>query len=212
MSDSVQPHRWQLTRLPRPWDSPGKNTGVGCHFLLQCMKVKRESEVAQSCLTLSDPMDYSPPGPPSMGFSRQEYWSGVPFRYVWYFLMIRIRLCIFGRNGTKRSQVLHGPHQEARDIILSQYWWCPLWSLGQVTLFYPSTDDVHFDHLVSAKVLHWKVTVSPFLVFKYLTGWYSETILFCLRSSPRLVYHSLMILAWISFSNGYKMVVGEPLV
>ena len=46
MSDSGQPHRWQPTRLPRPWDSPGKNTGVGCHFLLQCMKVKRESEVA----------------------------------------------------------------------------------------------------------------------------------------------------------------------
>ena len=62
MSDSVQPHRWQLTRLPRPWDSPGKNTGVGCHFLLQCMKVKSESEVAQSCPTSSDPMDCSPPG------------------------------------------------------------------------------------------------------------------------------------------------------
>jgi len=62
MSDSVQPHRWQPTRLPRPWDSPGKNTGVGCHFLLQCMKVKSESEVAQSCPTLRDPMDYSLPG------------------------------------------------------------------------------------------------------------------------------------------------------
>ena len=49
-------------RLPRPWDSPGKNTGVGCHFLLQCMKVKSQSEVTQSCLTLSDPMDCSPPG------------------------------------------------------------------------------------------------------------------------------------------------------
>ena len=47
------------TRLPRPWDSPGKNTGVGCHFLLQCMKVKSEREVAQSCPTLSDPTDYS---------------------------------------------------------------------------------------------------------------------------------------------------------
>ena len=57
MSDSVRPHRWQPTRLPRPWDSPGKNTGVGCHFLLQCMKVKSESKVAQSCPTLSDPMD-----------------------------------------------------------------------------------------------------------------------------------------------------------
>ena len=53
------PHRWQPTRLPRPWDSPGKNTGVDCHFLLQCMKVKSESEVAQSCLTLSNPMDCS---------------------------------------------------------------------------------------------------------------------------------------------------------
>ena len=56
------PHRRQPTRLPHPWDSPGKNTGVGCHFLLQCMKVKTESEVVQSCLTLSDPMDCSLPG------------------------------------------------------------------------------------------------------------------------------------------------------
>ena len=62
MSDSVQPHRGQPTRLPHPWDSPGKNTGVGCHFLLQCMKVKSESEFAQSCLTLSKPMDCNLPG------------------------------------------------------------------------------------------------------------------------------------------------------
>ena len=59
MSDSVRPHRWQPTRLPRPWDSPGKNTGVGCHFPLQCMKVKSESEVTQSCPTLATPMDCS---------------------------------------------------------------------------------------------------------------------------------------------------------
>ena len=78
MSDSVRPLRQQPTRLPRPWDSPGKNTGVGCHFLLQCMKVKSESEVSQSCPTLSDPMDCSLPGSPFMEFSRQEYWSGVP--------------------------------------------------------------------------------------------------------------------------------------
>ena len=62
MSDSVQPHRGQPTRLPRPWDSPGKNSGVSCHFLLQCMKVKSEREVAQSCPTLSNPMDCSLPG------------------------------------------------------------------------------------------------------------------------------------------------------
>ena len=60
MSDSVRPHRWQPTWLPCPWDSPGKNTGVGCHFFLQCMKVKSESEVTQSCPTLSDPRDRSP--------------------------------------------------------------------------------------------------------------------------------------------------------
>ena len=61
-SDSVRPHRRQPTRLPRPWDSPGKNTGVGCHFLLQSMKVNSESEVTQSCPTLSDLMDCSLPG------------------------------------------------------------------------------------------------------------------------------------------------------
>ena len=59
---TLRPHRRQPTRLPSPWDSPGKNTGVGCYFLLQCMKVKSESEVAQSCPTLSEPMDCSPPG------------------------------------------------------------------------------------------------------------------------------------------------------
>ena len=62
VSDSVRPHRGQPTRLPRSWDSPGKNTGVGCHFLLQCMKTKSESEVALSCPTLCDPMDCSLPG------------------------------------------------------------------------------------------------------------------------------------------------------
>ena len=76
---TLRPHRQQPTRLSHPWDSPGKNTGVGCHFLLQCMKVKSESEVAQSCPTLRDPMDCSLPGSSVHGFSRQEYWSGVPY-------------------------------------------------------------------------------------------------------------------------------------
>ena len=129
MFHSARPQRWQPTRLPCPWDSPGEriwNTGVGCHFLLQCMKVKSESEVAQLCPTLIDPMDCSLPGssvhricqarvlervavafsdrnlllllllsrfsrvrlcatpemaahqaPLSLGFSRQEHWSGL---------------------------------------------------------------------------------------------------------------------------------------
>ena len=78
MSDSVRPHRRQPTRLLLPWDSPGKNAGVGCHFLLQCMEVKSEREVAQSCLTLATPWTAAYQAPLSMGFSRQKYWSGVP--------------------------------------------------------------------------------------------------------------------------------------
>ena len=66
-------------RLPNPWDSPGKNTGVGCHFLLQCMKVKSESEVTQSDTTLATPWSAAYQAPLPMGFSRQKYWSGVPF-------------------------------------------------------------------------------------------------------------------------------------
>ena len=79
MSDSVRPHRQQPTRLRRPWDSAGKNTGVGCHFLQKCMKVKSESEVAQLCPTLRDPMDCSQPRLlRPWDFSRQKYWSGLP--------------------------------------------------------------------------------------------------------------------------------------
>ena len=97
MSDSVQSHRRQPTRLPHPWDSPGKNTGVGYHFLLQCMKVKSESEVAQSCPTIRHPMDGSLQGSSIHGifqarvlewgaiafmeFSRPDYWSGQPFPF-----------------------------------------------------------------------------------------------------------------------------------
>ena len=81
MSDSVRPQRQQPTRLPRPWDSPGKNTGVSCHFLLQCMKVKSENEVAQSCPTLSNPMDCSLPGSSVHGIfqARVLEWGAIAF-------------------------------------------------------------------------------------------------------------------------------------
>ena len=81
MSDSVRSHRWEPTRLPHPWDFPGKNTGVGCHFLLQCMKVKSESEVAQSCPTLHDPMVCSLPGSSIHGIfqARVLEWGAMPF-------------------------------------------------------------------------------------------------------------------------------------
>ena len=78
---SVWPHGLQPTRLPRPWDSPGKNTGVGCHCLSQCMKVESESEVAESCPTLSDPMDCSPPGSSVHGIfqARVLEWGATAF-------------------------------------------------------------------------------------------------------------------------------------
>ena len=81
MSNSVRPHRWQPTRLPCPWDSPGKNTGVGCHFLLQCMKAKSESEVTQSCPTLSNPMDWSLPGSSIHGIFQAREGNGTPLQY-----------------------------------------------------------------------------------------------------------------------------------
>ena len=94
----MRPHRLQPTRLPRPWDSPGKNTGVGCHFLLQCIKVKSESEVAQLCLTLSDPMDCSLPGSSIHGIfqARVLEWGAIAFsesidswyHYIWNDLFI----------------------------------------------------------------------------------------------------------------------------
>ena len=81
MSDSVRPHRRQPARLCHPWDSPGKNTGAGCHFLLQCMKVKGENEVAQSWLTLSEPMDCSLPGSSVHGIfqARVLEWVAIVF-------------------------------------------------------------------------------------------------------------------------------------
>ena len=81
MSESLRPHRRQPTRLPHPWDSPGKNSEVGCHVLLQCMKVKSESEVAQLCLTLRDPMDCSLPASSIHGIfqARVLEWGAIAF-------------------------------------------------------------------------------------------------------------------------------------
>ena len=92
--------RWQLTRLRCPWDSPGKNTGVGCHFLLQCTKVKSLSRVQ----LLVTPWTAAHQAPPSMGFSRQEYWSGVPLPSP----AICIYVCVFG-PGFGRLILLHKP-------------------------------------------------------------------------------------------------------
>ena len=91
---TVRPHRRQPTRLPRPWDSPGKNTGVGCHFLLQFMKVKRESEVPQSCPTLRDPMDCSLPGSSVHGIfqARVLEWAAIAFSVLLQLLYLTSQL------------------------------------------------------------------------------------------------------------------------
>ena len=88
VSDSVRPQRWQPTRLRRPWDSPGKNTGVGCYFLLQCMKVKSESEVTQSCPTLSDPMGCSLSASSVHGIfqTRVLEWGAIAFSNTYVYL------------------------------------------------------------------------------------------------------------------------------
>ena len=101
--DSVRPHRWQPTRLRCPWDSPGKNTGVGCPFLLQCMKVKSASEVAQSCPTGSDPMDCSPGSSVHGSFqARVLEWDAIAFskipglesRNLHFIKLLRLSSCV----------------------------------------------------------------------------------------------------------------------
>ena len=114
MSNSVQSHRRQTTRLPRPWDSPGKNTGVGCHFLLQCMKVNSESEVAQSCPTLSDPMDCSFPGPYLL-----IYRAGISTLHLY------IYICIGEGNGNPlQCSCLENPRGGGA-------WWAAVYGVAQ---------------------------------------------------------------------------------
>ena len=121
VSDSVRPHSRQPTRLPRPWDSPGKNTGVGCHCLIQCIKVKSESEVIQSCLTLSDPMDCSLPGSSALGIflARVLEWVAIAFSSV-----LGLGKCIWPQMSSEVHspslaywQKLYGERQSFWDIL-----------------------------------------------------------------------------------------------
>ena len=87
----MRPHRRQPTRLPHSWDSPSKNTGVGCHFLIPCRKVKSESEVVQSCPTLHNPMDCSPPGSSAHGIfqARVLEWGAIAFSREAHYSVIK---------------------------------------------------------------------------------------------------------------------------
>ena len=107
----MRPHRRQPTRLPHPWDSPGKNTGLGCHFLLQCMKVKRESEVAQSCPTLRDPMDCSLQGSPVPGIlqARTLEWVAISFSNAWKW---KVKVKSLSTSLTKCKMLPHAPPKQ----------------------------------------------------------------------------------------------------
>ena len=131
MSDSVRPHRRQSTRLPHPWDSLGKNTGMGCHFLLQCMIVKSESEVAQSCPTRSDPMDCSLPVSSTHGIfqARVLEWGAIAFSAlaVWYYpTESRRGWCLLPEALMQRAPLqLTVMALTERHRGLSSQWLCP---------------------------------------------------------------------------------------
>ena len=155
MSVSVRPHRWQPTRFPCPWDSPCKNTGVGCHFLLPCMTVKSESEVAQLCPTLSDPMDCSPPDSSVHGIfqARVLEWGAIAFSTLampslkfligqspWFSVGMIIQL-----KGTYTILSLYTP--QTPQVILSEplglAWLAPFASLSHRKRGGKQTHSVH---------------------------------------------------------------------
>ena len=147
MSDSVRPHRRQPTRLPHPWDSPGKSTGVGCHFLLQCMKVKRESEVAQSCPTLSDPRDCSLPGSSIHGIfqTRVLEWGAIAFSDI--YTHIHTYVCIhIHTHLSGLSWWLRGKESAAMQEIQQMQ----VQSLGQ-------EDPLEEEMTTHSRILSWRI-------------------------------------------------------
>ena len=131
MSDSVWPHRRQPTRLPCPWDSPGKNAGVGHHLLLQCMKVKSESEVTQSCPTLSNPMDCSLTGSSVHGIfqARVLEWGAIAFskytkqqmkelqRKQWVFLAESFKIYFLGNSRSRQIKNKHNFLKASKNTV-----------------------------------------------------------------------------------------------
>ena len=111
MSDSVRPHRRQPIRLPSPWDSPGKNTGVGCHFLLQCMKRKVKVKSLSRVQLFVTPWTAAYQAPLSMGFSRQKYWSGVPLssppKINYFHSNPCLRVCYWGTQTKTPTKTIH---------------------------------------------------------------------------------------------------------
>ena len=219
MFDSVQPHRWQPTRLPCPWDSPGKNTGVGCHFLLQCMKVK--SEVAQLCPTLSDPWTAAYQAPPSMGFSRQEYWSGVPLpspqQKSRYFLILQqisiaqrkrfisrlIGNVDFSSFQVNNLEILHTPSNTTQPVpSINRFWYNE--SESEVTQSCPTLSDpmdcsppgssIH--GIFQARVLEWgAITFFKPLInsYQFSSFLYFEPRVLILKNTELELEHLIII-------------------
>ena len=125
MSNSVQPHRWHPTRLLCPWDSPGKNTGVGCHFLLQCIKMKSDSEVAQPCLTFGDPMDCSLPGSSTHGIFQASLLEWVAISFSRTFIYVLVNNENFNLMSTKVIKYFHHSLVSAYSFIFPMCI-CPL--------------------------------------------------------------------------------------
>ena len=123
VSNSMRPHRQKPTRFPCPWDSPGKNTGVGCYFLLQCMKVKSEREVTQSCPTLRDPMDCSLPGSSVHGIfqARVLEWGAIAFSklIILYNLNMQFFVCqkVILTCFLKKLQTCYFKINNSEDLI-----------------------------------------------------------------------------------------------
>ena len=131
----MRPPRQQPTRLCHPWDSPGKNTGVGCHFLLQCMKVKNESEVTQSCPTLRNPMDCSLPGSSIRGIFQARVLEWVAIAFSEYSGLIPFRmggLDLLAIQGTLKSLLQH--HSSKTSVL-----WCSAFFIVQVSRPYMTT-------------------------------------------------------------------------
>ena len=142
MSDSVRPHRWQPSRLPRPWDSPGKNTGVGCHFLLQCMKGKVKVKLLGHVRLCATPWTAAYQALPSMRFSRWEYWSGLPLPSP-----SESKSCLVMSNSLQP----HGPYSP---------WNSPgqntgVGSLSLLRGLFPAQESTHVSHIAGRFFASW---------------------------------------------------------
>ena len=157
------PHGLQPARLPRPWDSPGKNTGVGCHFLLQCMKVKSESEVPQSCPILSDPVDCSPPGSSVHGIlqARILEWVAMP--------------CSNLNNWPSLHSLISFPHYSSSWSCFMYFLWST--SIHLIIIFMKARDSLYYSpECLDQALIHLNVCLKHIWP-KVFVGWISKWIL-----------------------------------